>query len=82
MAGDHCLRYDRLLSDRASATAGVFSADPARVDIAVAFPVAEIDIPGKRIVRVAPDDLVHVAFTLPLINGANHDPTHSFYHAH
>lgn len=30
------------------------------------FLVAEIDIPGKRIVCVAPDDLVHMAFTLPL----------------
>lgn len=47
------------------------------------FLVAEIDIPGEGIIRVTPDDLVHVAFTLPpVITGAKHDPTHSVYHAH
>ncbi|WP_439412523.1 hypothetical protein [Enterobacter ludwigii] len=47
------------------------------------FLVAEIDTPGEGIIRVTPDDLEHVAFTLPpVITGANHDPTHSVYHAH
>ncbi|MCU6243891.1 hypothetical protein KWI10_22450 [Enterobacter asburiae] len=47
------------------------------------FLVAEIDIPGEGIVRVTPDALEHVAFTLPpVITGVNHDPTHSVYHAH
>ncbi len=47
------------------------------------FLVAEIDIPGEGIIRVTPDDLEHVAFTLPsVITGAKHDPTYSVYHAH
>ncbi|MGC6031635.1 hypothetical protein [Enterobacter kobei] len=47
------------------------------------FLVAEIDIPGEGIIRVMPDDLEHVLFTLPpLSTGTQHDPTHSIYHIH
>lgn len=47
------------------------------------FLIAEIDTPGEGIIRVTPDDLEHVAFTLPPVNtGVKHDPTHSVYHAH
>lgn len=47
------------------------------------FLVAEIDIPGEGIIRVTPDNLEHMAFTLPPVNtGVKHDPTHSVYHAH
>lgn len=47
------------------------------------FLVAEIDPPGEGIIRVTPDDLEHMAFTLPPVNtGVKHDPTHSVYHAH
>jgi len=47
------------------------------------FLVAEIDIPGEGVIRVTPDDLEHVAFTLPQEStGVNHDPTHSVYHVH
>ena len=47
------------------------------------FLVAEIDIPGEGIIRVTPEDLEHVAFTLPpVIAGAKHDSTYSVYHAH
>lgn len=47
------------------------------------FLVAEIDTPGEGIICVTPDDLEHVAFTLPPVNtGVKHDPTHSVYHAH
>ncbi|WP_149330302.1 hypothetical protein [Citrobacter braakii] len=47
------------------------------------FLIAEIDIPGEGIIRVTPDDLEHVAFTLPpVITGAKHDSTYSVYHAH
>ncbi|EHN8909278.1 MULTISPECIES: bestrophin-like domain [Enterobacteriaceae] len=47
------------------------------------FLVAEIDIPGEGIIRVMPDDLEHVLFTLPpLSTGTQHDPTHSVYHIH
>lgn len=55
---------------------------PAMISLSL-FLVAEIDTPGEGIIRVTPDDLEHVAFTLPpVITGANHDPTHSVYHAH
>lgn len=47
------------------------------------FLVAEIDIPGEGVIRVTPDDLEHVAFTLLSVKtGVNHDPTYSVYHAH
>ncbi|AHE73520.1 hypothetical protein M942_24255 [Enterobacter ludwigii] len=55
---------------------------PAMISLSL-FLVAEIDTPGEGIIRVTPDDLEHVAFTLPpVITGENHDPTHSVYHAH
>jgi hypothetical protein len=55
---------------------------PAMISLSL-FMVAEIDAPGEGIIRVTPDDLERVAFTLyPAITGANHDPTHSVYHAH
>lgn len=47
------------------------------------FLVAEIDIPGEGIIRVMPDDLEHVLFTLPPVSaGTQHDSTHSVYHIH
>ncbi|MGN5575494.1 hypothetical protein [Enterobacter sp. Lyrl_3] len=47
------------------------------------FLVAEIDIPGEGIIRVMPDDLEHVLFTLPPVSaGIKNDSTHSVYHIH
>ena len=55
---------------------------PAMISLSL-FLIAEIDTPGEGIIRVTPDDLEHVAFTLPPVNtGVKHDPTHSVYHAH
>lgn len=55
---------------------------PARILLSL-FLVTEIDPPVEGIIRVTPDDLEHVAFTLPPVNtGVKHDPTHSVYHAH
>ncbi|WP_049857273.1 hypothetical protein [Trabulsiella odontotermitis] len=46
------------------------------------FLVAEIDIPGEGIIRVTPDELERVAFTLPPVSEeVRNDSTHSVYHA-
>lgn len=45
------------------------------------FLIAEIDVPGEGMIRVTPDDLEHVALTLPTgQDGVSHDPTHTVFH--
>lgn len=44
------------------------------------FMIAEIDLPGEGIIRVTPDDLQQLAFSLFKTPGNIHDQTHSVYH--
>lgn len=47
------------------------------------FMIAEIDTPGQGIIRVTPDDLEQVVFTLPSEGaGGKHDQAYSVYHVH